>query len=89
MLATLLKIFYGIIFFLLWLWAIKYRKIVVSWTWKFVWAEKYIWNWWTYLVIIIMWLFFMFLWVLYPFWWLELLWASPDWTHTEKFKLNN
>ena len=84
----LLKIFYWIILFALGFLAIKYRKNVVSWTWKFVWAEKYLWNWWTYLVIILMWLFFMFLWVLYPFWWLELLWANQN-NHTQKVKLNN
>ncbi len=73
MFGTLLKIFYGIVLFLIWFYWIRYRKKVISWTWKFVWAEKYLWNGGTYLVIIIVCLFLMFLGVLYPFWWLELL----------------
>jgi hypothetical protein len=85
----LLKIFYWIILFTLGFLSIKYRKNVVSWTWKFVWAEKYLWNWWTYLVIILLWLFLMFLWVLYPFGWLELLGWWQNNSHVQKVKLNN
>ena len=68
-----IKIFYAIILIWIGILLLKYRKIVKSWTWNFVWAEKYLWTWWTYLVIIIIWLFLIFIWVLYPFWWLELL----------------
>jgi len=84
----LLKIFYWIILFALGFLAIKHRKNVISWTWKFVWAEKYLWNGGTYLVIILLGLFLMFLWILYPFGWLELLWGGSG-NHLQKLKLNN
>ena len=69
----LVKLIYAIFFILLWIWLIKYRKTVKSWTWNFVWAEQYIGRWWTYFVIILFWLFLIFVWVLYPFWWLDLI----------------
>lgn len=52
---------------------IKYRRNVKSWTWNFLWAEKYLGNGWTYIVMILIWLFMMFFWVLYPFGGMELL----------------
>lgn len=67
------KIFYGIIFIIFWLSILKYRKLVHSWTWNFVWAEQYIWRGWTYFVLVLIWLGFVFFWTIYPFWGLELL----------------
>lgn len=52
---------------------LKYRKTVKWWSWNFYWAERYIWNWWTYFVLILIGLFMIFLWVLYPFGWLEII----------------
>ncbi|MCP4522610.1 MAG: hypothetical protein GY828_00135 [Candidatus Gracilibacteria bacterium] len=46
---------------------IRYRRIVKSWTGNFYWAEKYIGNGGTYLVIIFIGLFMIFLGTLYPF----------------------
>ncbi len=73
MIMILIKIIYAIIFILLWLGLIKYRRNVKSWTWNFFWAEKYIWNWWTYLVLIFTWLLLIFYWTIYPFWWMDIL----------------
>lgn len=50
---------------------LKYRRIVKSWTWNFVWAEQYLWRWGTYLVLILIWLWLIFLWAIYPFGWFE------------------
>ena len=59
---------------------LKYRKNVKWWTWNFVWAEHYLWNGGTYIILILIWLFMMFWWVLMPFWWLDVLvW---DWNST-------
>ena len=52
---------------------IKYRRNIKWWTGNFLWAEKYIWNGGTYFVFILAGLFMIFLWVIYPFWGLELL----------------
>lgn len=46
---------------------IKYRRNVKSWTGNFAWAEQYIWNGGTYVVLIFTGLAMMFFWVLYPF----------------------
>lgn len=77
-----LDILYWAILFGIWFSMIKYRRVVKSWTWNFYWAEKYLWAWGTYLVLIIIWLFLMFWGILFPFWWLELIfWVdnnSPD-----------
>ncbi len=69
----LLKLFYSILFIWLWYLMLKYRRIVKSWTWNFVWAERYLWSWWTYFVLVLIWAFLIFYWVVYPFWWLEIL----------------
>lgn len=69
----LVDLFYAIMFFWIWFWIIKYRRDVKSWTWNFVWAEQYIWRGWTYLALMILWIFMMFLWVIYPFWGLEMI----------------
>lgn len=66
-----LKIFYGLVLIGLGVGLIKYRRMVKSWSWNFMWAERYIGNGWTYLVMIVVWLFLIFLWTIYPFWWLE------------------
>lgn len=73
MLDFILKIFYWIILFIVWFYSIRYRKRVIWWTWRFIWAEKYLWTWWTYFVIILLGLFLMFLWILYPFGWMDLI----------------
>lgn len=72
----IIKIFYGLLFIWAWFLILKYRKTVIWWTWKFFWAEKYIWNWGTYFIIMLIWIFCIFLWLLYPFWWLELIFGS-------------
>lgn len=69
----IIKLIYAIAFIFLGIWLIKYRRNVKSWTWNFVRAERYIWNGWTYLVFIAFWLFLIFLGVIYPFWWLNLI----------------
>jgi hypothetical protein len=61
------KIFYSILFILMWVWILKYRKTVKEWTGSFYWAEKYIGRWGTYLVIIAMALGSMFYGVYYLF----------------------
>ncbi len=68
----IIKLIYAIL--LIWWGAtiIKYRKIVKSWTWNFVWAEQYIWRGGTYIAIILIWLAMIFYWAIYPFWWAEL-----------------
>jgi len=73
MIMFLIKIIYAILFILMWAGIIKYRRTVKSWTWNFYWAEKYIWNWWTYLVLILAWMLLIFYWTIYPFWWIDLL----------------
>lgn len=67
----IINIIYWILFIAWWVALIKYRKTVKSWTWNFYWAERYIWNWGTYLVLILTWWIMIFLWVLSPFGWLE------------------
>ena len=69
----IVKLFYGILLVLSWLWLIKYRKTVKSWTGNFLWAERHIWAWWTYIVIILTWAGLIFFGVIYPFWWVEML----------------
>lgn len=82
----IIDIFFAILLVWSWVALIKYRRILKSWTWNFVWAERYLWNGWTYLVLILFWCFLMVWWFLYPFWGLELLlWVKPD-TETE-FKI--
>ena len=55
----------------MWAAIIKYRKVVKWWTWNFVWAEHYLWRWWTYFAILLFWLWMIFYWAIYPFWWLS------------------
>ncbi len=69
----IIKLIYAILLITWGVYIIKYRRIVKSWTGNFVWAEHYLWRWSTYFVIILIWLFMIFLWALYPFWGLELL----------------
>ena len=71
--SIILDIIYAILLITSGMWLIKYRRNVKWWTGNFVWAERYIWNWGTYFVMIIVWLFMIFLWILYPFGWLDLL----------------
>jgi len=52
---------------------IKYRRNVKSWTGNFAWAEHYIWNGGTYIVLILIGLAMIFLGVLYPFGGMELI----------------
>ncbi len=67
----IVKLIYAI--FLIWWWAaiIKYRRTVKSWTGNFVWAEHYLWRGWTYFIILLIWLCMIFMWVLYPFGWMD------------------
>ena len=74
----IVKIFYGLLLIWAWIWILKYRRTIKWWTGNFLWAEQYIWNGWTYFVIMIIWLFCLFLGILYPFWGLELLFGSPQ-----------
>lgn len=69
----IIDIIYWILLIWWGIWLLKYRRIVKWWTWNFYWAEHYIWNGGTYLVFILSGLFMIFLWVLYPFWWLEVI----------------
>ena len=62
-------IIYWLFFMTLWAYVIKYRKVIKWWTWNFVWAEQYLWRWWTYFVILLFWLWMIFYWVIYPLWW--------------------
>jgi len=78
------KIFYSILLTSIGYLMLKYRRVVKSWTGNFVWAEQYLWNGWTYIVIILLWLFCMLIWVLYPFWWLELLFWPSNWNNIPK-----
>lgn len=73
-----IKIIYSLLFIAWGVALLKYRRTVKSWTGNFVWAEKYLGNWWTYLVIILFGLFFIFFGVLYPFGWFDLIiWSDP------------
>ncbi len=69
----IVKIFYTILLIWVWYGIIRYRKQVHSWTWNWYWAEKYLWSGWTYVALTLFWLFLIFLWAMYPFWWLELI----------------
>lgn len=73
MIDFLIDIFYAIMFVLWWMALIKYRRNVKSWTGNWMWAEKYIGNGGTYAVLILTGLFMIFLWVLYPFGWMDVI----------------
>lgn len=68
----IVKIFYSIFFIAMGYWILRYRKVVKSWTWNFVWAEQYLWRGWTYFILLLVWIGLIFFWAIYPFWWLEL-----------------
>jgi len=76
----IVDLFYAIMFFGMWFGIIKYRRIVKSWTGNFVWAEQFIWRGWTYFVMLLLWLFLMFLWVLWPFGGMDVItwWSSVE-----------
>jgi len=63
----IINIIYSILLILGWIAILKYRKIIKGWTGNFYWAEKYIGNWWTYLVLIILGMAMIFYWIRYPF----------------------
>lgn len=67
----IIKIFYAIFLISAGVWILKYRKVIKWWTWNFYWAEKYIWRWWTYFILVLFGMFLIFLWVIYPFGWLQ------------------
>jgi hypothetical protein len=60
-------IFYTAFFWVFWILLIKYRKQIHGWTGNFVWAERYLWSGWTYLVLLILWLGCIFYGTIYPF----------------------
>jgi hypothetical protein len=66
-----IDLLYAILLIMWGFYLIKYRRNVKSWTGNFAWAEKYIWSGGTYIIMILIGLFMIFLWVLYPFWWME------------------
>ena len=71
----IIKLFYSVLLILMWMWIIKYRRNVKSWTWNLYWAEHYIGSGWTYLVLIALWLAMIFYWVIYPMWGIQfILW---------------
>jgi hypothetical protein len=63
----IINIIYSILLIIGWVAILKYRKIIKSWTGNFYWAEKYIGNWWTYLVLIAIGMAMIFYWIRYPF----------------------
>lgn len=67
------KLILWLIYIGIWYLIIRYRRDVKWWTWSFGWAEKYIWNWWTYFVLVLIWMAFIFYWALYPFGWMDLI----------------
>lgn len=69
----LVKLFYSLFFIAIWSWMLKYRKQLHWWTGNFAWAEHYLWRWGTYLVLVLIWLWCIFYWAIYPFWWMDLL----------------
>ena len=73
----IIDLIYAILLIVWGMWLIKYRRNVKWWTGNFVWAERYIWNWGTYFVMILIGLFMIFLWVIYPFGGLDLFFWPP------------
>lgn len=82
----IIDLFYAIFLFWVWFSLIKYRKVVKSWTGNFVWAERYLGTWGTYLVLLLLGCFLMIWGVLYPFWWLELMFWTGNSSPSE-FKM--
>jgi hypothetical protein len=72
MLEIFTTIFYVIFFYAFWYILIKYRKQIHGWTGNFVWAEKYLWSWGTYFVLLLLGLGCIFYGTIYPFWWMDL-----------------
>ena len=70
------KLFYGLLMIWMWVGIIKYRKQLKWWTGNWVWAEKYVWRWWTYFIMLLLWMLLIFLWATYPFWVLD---REPIW----------
>lgn len=81
----IMKIIYWILMVLAWYYMVKNRRNVKSWTGNFVWAERYIGNWWTYIVIILLWIWLMLVWVLYPLWIINL----SSWIKTDNQEIMN
>lgn len=73
-----IDVFYSFLFITGWMAMIKYRRNVKSWTGNWMWAEKVIGSWWTYVVMILIGLFMIFFGVIYPFWGMELLIGSQS-----------
>ena len=74
-----IDILYAVMLFWAWFSLIKYRRNIKWWTGNFVWAERYLWHGGTYLILILLGCFLMVWGVLYPFWWLEMMfWVDPD-----------
>lgn len=73
MLETITTFTYSILFLVGWFLILKYRKQIKHFSWSFAWAETYLWRGSTYLVIIAVWCAMVFLWVIFPFWWLDLI----------------
>jgi hypothetical protein len=85
----IIKIIYGIAFIATWYSLIRYRRVVKWWTGNFVWAEQYLWSGGTYTALIFIGLFLIFLWVLRPFGWLELLfWAKQITPSSQQTTIN-
>lgn len=69
----IIDLFYAIIFIAMGFWLVKYRRTIKSWTGNFVWAERYIWNGWTYFILTLFGLAMIFFWAMYPFGWVQIL----------------
>ncbi|MDD3645984.1 MAG: hypothetical protein PHH06_01095 [Candidatus Gracilibacteria bacterium] len=74
----LIDLFYAVLLILTGVGILKYRRVVKSWTGNFVWAERYLGNGGTYIVLIFLGLFLIFWGVLYPFGGLELMVGTPN-----------
>lgn len=61
-----MKFFYGLVFFAIGVALIKYRKNVYEWTGRFAWAERYLGNGGTVLVIVLAGCLLIFLSIAYP-----------------------
>lgn len=79
----LLQWFYVAFFIWLWYSFIRYRQVIKSWTGDWWFAERRLWRWWTYVMMILLGLVLMFYWAVYPFWGLEFLF----WNNHEIWKL--
>lgn len=73
MAETITNILYWIFFLVSGFLILKYRRQIRQFSGKFAWAEIYLWRWWTYLVILVAWLLLIFLWAVFPFWWMDII----------------